>query len=499
MGKKLTILFFCFALIVGAFLPQSVGMASSGSFTISADIVNVRGGPGLSYPLIKQAKRGETYTVLKKNGDWLEINLSSGTIGWVANWLVSGASNTTSMKTMTGIVNVPTLNVRNSPQATGTVIGKLTNGMTITVNSTQNNWAEIQFAGQSGWVSSQFIDLRDSSSTESPGGAIGKVTASSLSVRSNGSLNSKIIGSVMMGQSYTILEEKNNWDKIEYEPGSYGWVAAWYLDKTTASTETGQAMVAKTITILHNGTNIRKGADVQTNVLQRANAGDTFPVSRIEKDWYVIKLKNGNNGYVAGWLVSVNGNEPGFVKPGAGAYLKDKTIVIDPGHGGVDNGTTGVSGTMEKNLTIRTARLLYDKLKAAGANVVLTRNSDTYISLPSRVSTAIATHADAFVSLHYDANADRSVRGMTGYYYYPYQKTLANYLYTSTANQTKLWNRGVRFGTYHVIRENPQKATLIELGYLSNPEEEMTLNSIEFQENAATGIFNGLARYFKEN
>ncbi len=58
-------------------------------------------------------------------------------------------------------------------------------------------------------------------------------------------------------------------------------------------------------------------------------------------------------------------------------------------------------------------------------------------------------------------------------------------------------NRGVQFGDFHVIRENSQKATLIELGYLSNPSEEMTLNSGQFQENAATGIYNGLARYFK--
>ena len=62
----------------------------------------------------------------------------------------------------------------------------------------------------------------------------------------------------------------------------------------------------------------------------------------------------------------------------------------------------------------------------------------------------------------------------------------------------KIKSRGVRFGDFHVIRENSQKAVLMELGYLSNPEEEMTLNSGAFQENAATGIYNGLARYFKE-
>jgi N-acetylmuramoyl-L-alanine amidase len=88
---------------------------------------------------------------------------------------------------------------------------------------------------------------------------------------------------------------------------------------------------------------------------------------------------------------------------------------------------------------------------------------------------------------------------MTGYYYYSYQKPLAQYLYTSTLNQTRLKDRGLRFGDFHVIRENSQKATLLELGYLSNPEEELTLTSGLFQESAATGIYNGLARYFKDN
>lgn len=88
---------------------------------------------------------------------------------------------------------------------------------------------------------------------------------------------------------------------------------------------------------------------------------------------------------------------------------------------------------------------------------------------------------------------------MTGYYYHPYQKELADYLYHSTNEHTRLKSRGVRQGDYHVIRENNQKSVLMELGYISNPEEAMTLNSSQFQENAATGLYNGLARFFKDN
>ena len=58
---------------------------------------------------------------------------------------------------------------------------------------------------------------------------------------------------------------------------------------------------------------------------------------------------------MAGWIVSINGTNPQIEKPGAERYLKNKTIVLDPGHGGEDNGATGASGTFEKELTLRTA------------------------------------------------------------------------------------------------------------------------------------------------
>lgn len=590
MYKKFSLLLVSIILIFGAFLPQGKSIAATGSITISTDTVNVRGGPGLSYPLMKIAKRGEKYSIVSEKDDWIEIQLSSfGKTGWVVNWLVSkeNAAKTVntakaseskstsataktdqlrvrsgpgtsfpivgflnkgqqvtvldqnenwckisssitegwvardfleyetikqentpapppSKTTSSGVVNGDTLNVRKEPSSSSTLVGKLTKGTTVTIYSKQNNWLEVGFSTLRGWVSAEFIDTsasspaKDSSKKESSG-MNGTVTAGSLSVRQGASLDSSIIGMVSLGQSFTILEEYNNWAKIEFKSGSFGWVAGWYLEKSAAKTNTGQAVKESKVTILQNGTNIRKAPNVQSDVVERANEGDTFSVQSLANDWYEVKLKNGKTGFVAGWIVSTNGTKAQIVKSGAEGYLKNKTIVLDPGHGGGDNGATGAAGTLEKELTLRTAQLLYDKLRSAGANVYLTRNNDSFLPLPSRVNTARTYHADAFISLHYDSNLDRSVRGMTGYYYHSYQKSLADTLYASTVGQTKLKNRGVRFGDFHVIRENSQKAVLMELGYLSNPEEEMTLKSSGFQESAASGLYDGLARYFKSN
>lgn len=578
MIKRFILLVVCFTLFFGVFLPQDIGVAANTTVTIVENTVNVRNGPGLSYQLVKQVNRGDKFTLIKEQGDWIQIQLTAAKTGWVANWVVTkttngitasgtnnsnnktAEANTGQLRVRTGpgtnfrIVgylnkgqavsviddnenwikisagfgegwvareyldfnnkstnapkeknNVPidkgkvtdTLNVRNEPSTTGKVIGKLAKGTSISIYSKNNNWIEIKYANQSAWISGDYVQIgTDNQETNPADGTIGTVTASTLSVRSDYSLNSTIIGSITMGQKFTILDEKNNWYKIEYKPGKIGWAAGWYFNKDKEST-TELAKNSK-VTILHNGTNIRKDPTVQSNVLQRANEGESFPISSVQNDWYEITLPNGTKGFIAGWMVTTNGTGPGIDKLGAESYLRSKTIVIDPGHGGMDTGATGAGGTLEKELTLRTAKLLSDKLKAAGANVLLTRSNDSFLPLPSRVRMASVHQSDAFISLHYDSNLDRSVRGTTGYYYHSYQKKLAEYVYHSTNAETRLKSRGVRSGDYHVVRENNRQAVLMELGYLSNSAEEMTLTSGQFQENAATGLYNGLARYFKE-
>lgn len=591
MVKKFSLLLLSIILIFGAVLPPGKSVAATGSVIISTDLVNVRGGPGLSYPLLKIAKRGEKYPIVKEQGDWIQVQLSFSKTGWLVNWLVTkennqaaGATSTASASTGSyntvaiagidqlrvrsgpgtsfrligfinkgqkftvlgqnenwykinspfgegwvvrdfleiktikqeskqdsspsknnmGIVNGDTLNIRQEPTTTSPVIGKLTKGTNVSIYSKQNNWLEVGFSNLRGWVISEFIDSQttdvSTGKTQNTKSNInGTVTANSLSVRAGASLNTKLLGTVTKGLSFTILEEKNNWAKIEYKSGSFGWIAGWYLDKNAVKSQSGQDVKESIITIIHNGTNIRTQPEVQSAVVERADKGMNFIVKSVINDWYEIKMKNGQTGYVAGWLVSINGSKPQIEKPGAEGYLKNKTIVLDPGHGGGDKGATGAGGTYEKVLTLRTAQLLFDKLKAAGANVYMTRKNDSYLQLASRVNMGLSYNADAFISLHYDSNLDRSVRGMTGYYYYSSQKALADSLFASAIGHTKLNNRGVRFGDYHVLRENSQNAVLMELGYLSNPEEELTLKSGGFQENAASGLFDGLARYFKAN
>ncbi|WP_053367246.1 SH3 domain-containing protein [Bacillus sp. FJAT-27245] len=479
----------------------------------SVDNLRIRKGPGTGYGIVGYLAKGQAAEVLEKSGEWAKIASKSGN-GWVsAQFLqqsVKAESNVKEKQNESAMepsrektVNANFLNVRQEPSLSSELIGKLANGTKVEVVSEGNGWALISFSGKKGWVSSEFLSPQSEEALptpqQKPAGVSGTVTATALSVRSEGSLNGKIISSVSKGQTFTILEETNNWAKIEYSPGKIGWVAGWYLDKSAEGNAPAPQEVKESwAAILYDGTNIRQKPSLDSKVVARANKGAEFKVKNISGSWYEIELKGGQSGYVAGWIVEVSGTAPQINKSGGEAYLKNKVIVIDPGHGGIDNGTTGVRGTFEKGLTLKTATLVSNKLAAKGAKVIMTRDRDTYLSLPSRVGSAHIHGADAFISIHYDSNYDRSVRGMTTYYYHSYQKELAATLQASTASATKSHSRGARFGDYHVIRENKQAAALVELGYLSNAEEELAVLSNHFQEAASTGIVDGLARYFKE-
>jgi N-acetylmuramoyl-L-alanine amidase len=573
-----------FALFFGGIPSYGEKASAQSQVTIGIDSLNVREGPGLSYRVVKQVNKGESFPLLKEDKDWIQVKLSNNQTGWVANWLVQKntkleTKNTPTSKTQgsiivdglrvrngpglnfqtighlnsglqvtiieknnnwtkisttsltgwvssefvtvkngqavdstpavkKGVVNVASLNVRSGASLQSSVVGKVLLGDKVEIIATEKDWIQINYLGKKAWISSQYVDFSSEVSnppadkpTTAPtkSGLIGTVTANALNVRSKGDLTGSIVGSITKGSSFTIIEERNNWSKIEFSPGQFGWVNTWYLEKTmpTSDSKHTQEVEESLVTILYNGSNIRKEPNTQAAVVQRANEGEQFAVKSIKGEWYEILLKDGSSAYIAGWIVSVSGSAPQIEKPGADAHLKNKTIILDPGHGGGDSGTIGAKGTLEKELTLKTASLLYNKLRATGANVILTRTNDSYYSLRSRVSTAQYHRADAFISIHYDSIIDRSVRGLTTYYYHSFQKNLAESVHHSVVEKTKLKDRGARFGDYHVIRENTQNAILVELGYLSNPTEETIVLSADYQEMAANGIINGLAKFFK--
>ncbi|MFB6802752.1 SH3 domain-containing protein [Peribacillus butanolivorans] len=487
----------------------------SGQGIITGSSVRVRTGPGTTFQTVGSITKGTAVDIIEKNENWIQIKHAE-IEGWVSSdylKLTKASENAVERETkqkkeeseqsvQTGVTLVDRLNVRSEPSKSSASLGKLNKNTMVTVYRIENEWVEIDFQGSHGWVAESYIELgKNKSETRiNKAGATARVTVSGLNVRKNASPNSKIIGSVNKDETYQVLQTTGQMTQLQLSDSKKGWVVSWYLEIENAEQTTKKKKIdvkGSKITTIHDGTILRSKPDGNSQIVAQVKEGETFSVLGMEGDWYSIKLKNGQTAYVAGWIVTIEGNAEQIQRPGVEKYLADKVIVIDPGHGGRDSGTVGVGGTLEKNLTIRTAELLRDKLHAAGAKVILTRSSNTYVPLPSRVSTSHINNADAFISLHYDSTKDQIASGITTFYYHDYQQNFASTLANSLGSTMQVPNRGSRYGDYHVIRENNRVATLIELGYLSNPVEELRITTNEYQETITTAIYNGLARYFK--
>ncbi len=159
-----------------------------------------------------------------------------------------------------------------------------------------------------------------------------------------------------------------------------------------------------------------------------------------------------------------------------------KILVLDAGHGGIDPGTCGCQGTREKENTLDITMRLKELLEDAGAYVILTRCDDSYVSLFERPLVANLNFADLFISIHCNSfSGDHNIRGIEVYYHQnPAGKILAGYVMSKLAAKTKLNNRGVRDNNYAVLVESLMPGILVELGYISNYEEESLLNRSEF-------------------
>jgi N-acetylmuramoyl-L-alanine amidase len=263
-------------------------------------------------------------------------------------------------------------------------------------------------------------------------------------------------------------------------------------------------------------------------------------LTKVSRKTYMeqVKVVNRSRDVAALPLPAPKGARP--EKRRAGKWV----IAIDPGHGGVDPGTTGHRGTREKNITLAVARAVKARLEAKGRyRVVLTRERDIFLRLRSRVEAARSAAADLFVSLHADALKNRKVRGAAVYtlsevssdkeaaelaakenkadviagvdltHENPvvanilidlaqretmnYSARFATLLVTQLRRTGKTLRNAHRFAGFAVLKAPDIPSVLIEMGYLSNPKEERLLRQPAYQRKLADAIARAMDGYFE--
>ena len=486
---------FCVLILLFTLMPSA--KAASADLQVGNADVNLRQGPGLSYPVLTTLRSGTQLTSLERSGDWIKVQ-SKNHEGWIASWLVTSTENATK-KAQTVVSQADKLNVRMEPDFSAPILAQLYTGDQTQLLQEQDGWVQIEWNQQKGWVAKEYVAIKSGSpkQTQAKGDTTFTVVVDALRMRSEPNLNAQEIGIARYGEQFTVINQQDNWVEISVDSKNTAWLYSFYgsfsQEATTESTNQNYT------TIIYNETNVRASADTNGEVIARVHAGEKYAIIGMQGEWYEIQLDNGT-GFVANWVVSTDATpvEQNIKVYSTGQHgaLSGKTIVIDPGHGGQDRGTTGYRGTDEKDVTLKTAALLSAKLQAAGANIVLTRETDEYVTLRKRVSLGHQVNADAFISLHYDANVNSAITGSTTYYFNDNQLNLATAIHENLMQKINLNDRGVQPGNYYVVRENRQEAVLIELGFLTNPSEEQTVTSAQFREQATLGIYNGILQYF---
>ena len=181
--------------------------------------------------------------------------------------------------------------------------------------------------------------------------------------------------------------------------------------------------------------------------------------------------------------------------------LDTDTVVIDAGHGGDQPGAVGAV-YKEKDLNLAVARLLKGELEKRGLKVVMTRETDLSLPLRDRVRIADGSKSRLFISVHHNAAHSRDARGYSVYAprncsNYPGESVvLAACVQRELLKLPQVLDRGVNFADFKVLYSN-MPAVLVELGFISNQEEELIIGAPSRQKIEAAAIAEGVVRYLR--
>ena len=187
--------------------------------------------------------------------------------------------------------------------------------------------------------------------------------------------------------------------------------------------------------------------------------------------------------------------------------LLGSVIVLDPGHGGSDPGAIGPSGLQEKNINLAIAQKTAQYLRAQGATVILTRNTDIFVGLTDRPNVVTQNGADLFLSIHSNSFSSIEAMGTSTYHVRSQLEgmdevrnmgiSLAKSIQAALINNIKRTNRGVQQADFVVLTKSQVPAALAEIAFISNPVEERLLGDASFQDQTARALTQGIADYLK--
>ncbi|UTT44451.1 N-acetylmuramoyl-L-alanine amidase [Exiguobacterium aurantiacum] len=271
-----------------------------------------------------------------------------------------------------------------------------------------------------------------------------------------------------------------------YTPTS--WLSAGKAPAAPAATPKGKVYTNTPGDVL----NVRASASASSTILGRLAHGTQVDHYGSTNGFYKIKY-NGRDGYISTAYAMT-------LKPSA---TSNAVIVLDAGHGGGDPGA--VNGSLyEKTVVLDVTKRVEAYLRSKyDYQVRLTRSTDVYLTLDQRVQTAKTLRGNLFVSLHTNAATTPYAKGVETFYssssaHSAKSRVLATDIQSHLMGKMSgMTNRGVKTANYYVIRYNTMPSALVELGFISSPQDITHLRSDASRQRMAEGVAEGIAKYVR--
>jgi stage II sporulation protein D len=179
--------------------------------------------------------------------------------------------------------------------------------------------------------------------------------------------------------------------------------------------------------------------------------------------------------------------------------LFGKILVIDPGHGGEELGHKGsLLGLLEKDIVLNLSLRLKEVLEELGATIYLTREKDEKVLATKRVDMANEIRPDFFISFHMDYYPNSNLKGCEMFYFRDdYQSEILGSNILRNLQEKQIPVRGIKEGNFYIFRGINVSSLLIELGYLSNIEEEIKFKDEDYIKIIVEGIKKGILEYYE--
>lgn len=403
-----------------------------------------------------------------------------------------------SYKNLNPIKNVIILNetgqIKVSPNKNAETLEEVNQGDVLRVSNQKNHWYKVKDKhNNTGWIQTNQTNY----GAPIPGTSqTGEITGKKVPLTLKPKSGSNVVRFLKRDTIITITAEIPGWLQITCKDVE-GWVPSDTVKKTSKK---NKSLSSKNkIYTRQKGTAIRKEPKLSSRVLNTVPFDEKSTFLAQVDDWYQVLTEDKQVGYVQNWAVNFSKADP--TNPYTISPLADKTIMLDPGHGGTDVGALSNDEKIyEKTITLATAKYVKTALEATGANVILTREDDTLIKLSDITEKEKNVKIDTFISFHYDSSeTDNEATGFTTYYYHANDQLLAQSVNTALEKTLTLPNRGVESGDFQVIRDSSTASLLLELGYMNNSNDVQTFITKNYQESVAKGVTNGLMSYYEAN